>query len=340
MENRTRLSLPVRTWTRRGLLTGSGGLLGAWLLAGCADLLTPTRQPAAAGAARSPLVPSRTAVDPMTGIIAIAADSPQAREFAQRSIELVNAARIETGLDPLVESPVLTQVAQDYSRRMATEGFYGHTDPQGKDVTDRIAAAGYLAQMSAENIAGGQPDPETVVDGWLNSPGHRENIMNPDLQEIGAGYAYADSPPYYHYWTHVFATPDASVGRDLTQYPDQALAAINDLRQQAGGSPLTMDPTLTAIAQRHLEGLAHAQDFDAQVDPTLEAASQEALPGHQQIVALAAAGPGTPEDVVAKWAENTGNSNLADAGLTTAGIAYLFIEEDDYRHYWLLLMGG
>jgi uncharacterized protein YkwD len=292
--------------------------------------------------------PLPTRVDGSTGITVainpsltpVPADSPAARAFAQQTVALVNAARRDAGLMPLLENTVLTQIAQNYSQRMATEGFYGHEDPQGQDVTDRINQSGYLAQMNAENIAGGQPDPATVVDGWLNSPGHRANIMNPDLAEIGAGYAYADSPPYYHYWTHVFATPDASVGRDRSLYPAQVIDEINKVRQAAGVAALTLDETLSGIALRHLEPLVGSDAFDAQIDAALQAASQAALPGYQQMVALSAAGPGTPEDVVVKWTENTEQSSLADAELTTAGVAYLFVEQDTYRHYWLLLMGG
>src|SRR5690606_27725709 len=110
--------------------------------------------------------------------------------------------------------------------------------PQGKDVTDRIAATGYLVLASAENIASGQPDPATVVEGWLNSPGHRANILNPELTEIGAGYAYTTTGDYHHFWTHVFATPDPSMRRDRNLYPVEALEQINQLRQQSGLAPL------------------------------------------------------------------------------------------------------
>src|SRR4051812_9690140 len=117
-------------------------------------------------------------------------NSPQADYFDLVSITLVNEARAQAGLPPLSENDILGRVAVAYSQRMANENFYGHADPQGKLVNDRIAATSYLAQMSAENIARGQPDPAKVVDDWLHSPGHRANIMNPALREIGAGYAF------------------------------------------------------------------------------------------------------------------------------------------------------
>src|SRR3712207_6295213 len=144
---------------------------------------------------------------------------------------------------------------------MANENFYGHVDPQGKQVSDRIAAAGYLAQASAENIARGQPDPVSVVEGWLKSPGHRANIMNAELREIGAGYAVVSTPPYHHYWTHVFATPDGSVGRDRNSYPASVVAQLNQIRHKAGAGPLISHPALESIVRNALPALANARTY-------------------------------------------------------------------------------
>lgn len=266
--------------------------------------------------------------------------SPQADYFAQESIALVNQARTQAGLTRLTEDPVLGRVALAYSQRMANENFYGHVDPQGKQVSDRIAAAGYLAQMSAENIARGQPDPATVVEGWLNSPGHRANIMNPQLRAIGAGYAFTPTPPYSHYWTHVFATPDASVGRDRNSYPALAVAQINQIRQRAGVASLSMNSTLEGIARTQLPALAQARTFRSQAQRTLNDASRATLQSFQKALALTAAGTATPEDAVAQWAQGNGSRQLSDASLRAAGVAYTFVPQDEFRHYWLLVLGG
>lgn len=262
----------------------------------------------------------------------------QAERLAQESILLVNQAREEAGLMPLTENPVLGEVAMAYSNRMAMEGFYGHEDPEGNQAEDRIAAAGYLAQMTAENIAAGQPDAQMVVEGWLDSPEHRANIMNPDFREIGAGYAYTSTPPYHHYWTHLFATADASVGRNREEYPELALAQINQLREQAGVAPLTMDPTAVSIANTHLQSLVQAESYENQVEQTLSDASTEAVHTFQQAVTLSSAGTATPEEVVAQWVEGYGSSQLTDPNLRAAGVAYQFVEESEYRHYWVLLL--
>jgi uncharacterized protein YkwD len=266
--------------------------------------------------------------------------SPKAEYFAQESITLVNDARTQAGLPRLRENATLTRVAMAYSQRMAREGFYGHMDPQGKGVSERIAAAGYLAQASAENIARGQADPASVVEGWLKSPGHRANIMNPELREIGAGYAVIATPPYFHYWTHVFATPDASVGRERDAYPTQVVAQINRLRQQEGAAPLTLHPELEKIANSQVPALAGVRLFRSGASRTLNEASRAALKSFTQALALTAAGAATPEDAVAQWTKEDGGRALRDKGLRVAGVAYRFVEQDDFRHYWLLVLGG
>lgn len=263
----------------------------------------------------------------------------QAAYFAQESIVLVNEARTRAGLPRLQENDTLGRVAMAYSQRMARENFYGHVDPQGKGVGERIAATGYVAQMSAENIGRGQRDPATVVDGWLKSPGHRANILNADAREIGAGYAIA-SPPYFHVWTHVFAAPDGSVGRDRNKYASALVAEINRVRGQDGAAPLTLHPTLESIATSHLQAIANERAFRSEANRTLNEASRAALKSFQHAPALVAAGAATPEEAVAQWTKGEGGRTLRDRTLRVAGAAYLFAAQDRFRHYWLLVLGG
>ncbi len=83
---------------------------------------------------------------------------------------------------------------------MATKDYFSHTSLDGSSMSDRIDRQGYAWRRLAENIAAGYPSPEAVVEGWMNSPGHRANILNCDLTEIGVGH-------YQRYWTQNFGTP-------------------------------------------------------------------------------------------------------------------------------------
>ena len=83
--------------------------------------------------------------------------------------------------------------------------FFSHTGSDGSSPLDRIKRTGYSYRSAAENIAAGYRTAGDVVQGWYNSPGHRQNMLNCHLHEIGV--AYADGGSYGRYWTQVFATP-------------------------------------------------------------------------------------------------------------------------------------
>jgi uncharacterized protein YkwD len=80
-----------------------------------------------------------------------------------------------------------------------------HTGSDGSDPGQRITRAGYIWRTYGENVAAGYTTPESVVAGWMQSDGHRANILNPAFRDIGVGYAYGASSTYKHYWTQVFA---------------------------------------------------------------------------------------------------------------------------------------
>lgn len=122
--------------------------------------------------------------------------------YAYEVFELTNAEREKYGLSLLKWNDVLTEVAMAHSQDMATRGYVDHYTPEGLSPGDRLDAAGISYSMWAENIAVGQATPEEVVAGWMNSPGHRANILNARITEMGAGYASGGF--YGDYWTQVF----------------------------------------------------------------------------------------------------------------------------------------
>ncbi|MFF6777101.1 sigma-70 family RNA polymerase sigma factor [Streptomyces sp. NPDC012637] len=119
---------------------------------------------------------------------------------AAQVIELANAERAKAGCGPLTEHSLLTRAAQGHSDDMAARDFFDHTNPDGADPGDRVTAAGYRWSTYGENIAKGQRTPADVMEAWMNSPGHRANILNCSFKEIGIGIHTAGGP----YWTQVF----------------------------------------------------------------------------------------------------------------------------------------
>ncbi|WP_326812829.1 CAP domain-containing protein [Streptomyces scopuliridis] len=121
---------------------------------------------------------------------------------AAEVLSLTNAERTRAGLRPLADDRQLAKAAQGYSADMAARAFYSHTSPEGLAPWDRAAAAGAGHRGIGENIACGQRDPREVVRGWMDSPGHRANILKPDFTHLGVGFA--GGGPAGTYWTQLF----------------------------------------------------------------------------------------------------------------------------------------
>jgi uncharacterized protein YkwD len=117
-------------------------------------------------------------------------------------IDRTNRERARAGLRPLAADPLLATAARAYSADMAARSFYSHTSPEGSQPWDRAAAAGSARRTIGENIACGQRSPSEVVEGWMNSPGHRANILKPAFTHIGVGFA--GGGPSATYWTQLF----------------------------------------------------------------------------------------------------------------------------------------
>ncbi|WP_437439716.1 CAP domain-containing protein [Geopseudomonas aromaticivorans] len=134
----------------------------------------------------------------------------------QKLLEQINAVRAQSrqcggqpfaAAAPLAWSAVLGTVAETHSRAMANGNFFAHKDRDGRIPSDRAELAGYTGRQVGENIAAGQDSARKVVDGWLASPGHCANLMNPQFRELGAAYATDPKSDAGIYWTALFGTP-------------------------------------------------------------------------------------------------------------------------------------
>lgn len=116
-------------------------------------------------------------------------------------VALVNKERSAAGCGPLSQDSQLNQAALRHSEDMDARDFFDHTNPDGADPGRRVTATGYKWSTYGENIAQGQQTPEAVMDSWMNSPGHRANILNCSFKDIGVGIHKASGGPW---WTQVF----------------------------------------------------------------------------------------------------------------------------------------
>ena len=102
---------------------------------------------------------------------------------------LLNAERARNGLGPLRRSRQLTASASVHADDMAARGYFSHTGSNGASLGGRVRRQGYGYCVVAENISKGRSDPAAVIAGWMASPGHRRNILNPDVTEFGLARA-------------------------------------------------------------------------------------------------------------------------------------------------------
>ena len=115
---------------------------------------------------------------------------------SQATLCLLNQQRAANGIGPLVENAALSTASAGYSQRMVAQGFFGHESPDGGTLVQRLTDAGYLggddAWVVGENIGWGQASLATarsMVTAWMNSPGHRENLLSADYSQVGLGLA-------------------------------------------------------------------------------------------------------------------------------------------------------
>ena len=123
-----------------------------------------------------------------------------ALSIIQEVLDIVNSERARVGLQPLRLHSQLIAAAQAHSDDMARHNFLSHTGSDGSSPFDRMRRYGYNFRWAGENVASGYSSPQDVMRGWMNSSGHRANILNPNFRDLGIGYAQGNSP----YWTQKF----------------------------------------------------------------------------------------------------------------------------------------
>jgi uncharacterized protein YkwD len=142
--------------------------------------------------------------------------SSQAPIQAQRVLQLVNEARARGtrcgersfgSAPPVRLSGTLAEVAFGHAADMATHNYFEHEDLGGHSPADRVRAVGYREKLVGENIAYGPKSADEVVQGWLDSPAHCENIMDPRFSEMGIAYAAGRASKRGLYWVQLLAAP-------------------------------------------------------------------------------------------------------------------------------------
>lgn len=137
-------------------------------------------------------------------------------EFEEDVLDLVNEARAAGAncggvtfrpVEELTMNGALRCAARVHSEDMATRGFFDHVNPDGADPGSRVQSAGFRFTLAGENIAAGHGSPEEVMQGWMASPGHCMNIMEPGFTHMGVGVYSGGADTLGLFWTQTFGAP-------------------------------------------------------------------------------------------------------------------------------------
>lgn len=132
-------------------------------------------------------------------VLAIPQVDSSVTAFENEVIRLVNEIRVQNGLSALDTNWELSRVARYKSQDMVSNHYFSHTSPTYGSPFQMIKSFGLTYRSAGENIAYGQTTPQAVVNAWMNSSGHRANILNSSYKQIGVGYVANG-----HYWTQLF----------------------------------------------------------------------------------------------------------------------------------------
>jgi len=203
--------------------------------------------------------------------------SADSADWKQAMLTAVNEQRANNGLSALCLNSKLTSASQSHSDDMAANNYMDHDGADGSTMSSRITAAGYDWTYIEENVAAGQVDVDAVMESWMNSEGHRANILGSDVTMFGCGYAYSESTTYGHYWTQDFGagSTEACDGSSSSSTTTASSQKSDDVAAEASTdadvyTPETTTPTTEAPTA------APATEAPATEAPATEAPATEA----------------------------------------------------------------
>ncbi|KAL3663977.1 hypothetical protein V7S43_010864 [Phytophthora oleae] len=178
----------------------------------------------------------------------------QPADYVGLMLERVNLEREAQGLPTLCSNSKLQAAAQRHSDDQAANDFMNHTGSDGSSMSQRVTDAGYDWRGVAENVAAGQVDVTEVMDAWMNSEGHRHNILG-DYTMLGTAYAYTSDGLYNHFWTQDFGRSDTEQCDDGSTPVDSGATSSSDQTQSfQPNSSSSGDNVMSAPNRRESRG--------------------------------------------------------------------------------------
>ncbi len=257
-------------------------------------------------------------------------------DYADRVLELVNEERAKEGLEPLKKGTDAMETAAKI-RASETVDSFSHTRPNGSSWSTALDEQNQFYLSAGENIARGYTSPEEVVDAWMNSPGHRANILSSSFTHLSIGCYSRNN---YLYWAQLFCTIIDDSDVDLDSFPARVLELVNQERVKEGLSPLeqgteALEKAVQVRADETTELFSHTRPDGSKCFTAITDQGQGYMSAGENI----ARGFSSPDDVVAAWMNSEGHrANIMDEDFTMLSTGCAVDEEG--RICWVQLFIG
>ncbi|MDR3619372.1 MAG: CAP domain-containing protein [Paludisphaera borealis] len=264
---------------------------------------------------------------------------PDADRLNFNLLEAHNRARADAKLPPLTIDAKLTTAARRHADDMAEQEKMSHEGSDGSTPDVRVKRAGYHYVRTGENIAAGQKGVDQVLEAWLESPGHKANILGPFTQMGAARVIDESGEPY---WCVEFGEPI------LRLNPAEAAAKVvenlNAARKEAGAAPLEVDAKLAGVARKMAVAAAEADTLhpekadqpEKQELPDLVQLMKKAGVSFSKLNQSMASGNPTADDVVKSLLRNEKQKEMLLGPFKTVGIGYANGSDD--TPFWCVLV--
>ena len=272
-----------------------------------------------------------------------ASDQQKSPGTIQDLLFFTNQERQRNGLSELRYNKELEKSAQRHASDMAEKNYFSHDGLDGSDLKQRVGNTNYRYTNVGENLFWRTPDndPAYAVQGWMESAGHRKNVLDPQFSEIGLGYAY-DSSTSKHYYVQVFGRPvDAPPTNSAPPPPpyqasqdarDVMIRATNDARRQQGLPPFSMSSELSRGAQEHAEDMLR----EGELSQKLKRGSYDRFFTNIGARFAARESFNDPQGAVQGWIDQDPSSDILSERFTDTGVGYA---TNGKQHYYVQLFG-
>ena len=261
----------------------------------------------------------------------------KSRDSLERDlINLINNDRKKNGLKALKIDAEVTDLARKKSEDMKNNNYFSTKSPNYGEFTDMLKASNIKYRTAAEKIAGGYQSAQEVFNNWLKEPDFRKSILEPNLTDIGVGYA-SGGGEYRYYWSLWLIEKPAPISDgNKSSYEKEVLELVNVERSNKGLQPLQWDNQLAEVARAKSKDMRDKNYF-AHQSPTYGSLGEMLKSFNVSYNSAAeniAAGQKTPDAVVKAWMNSEGHrKNILDPKLTHLGVGYAD-GGGEYFVYW------